>query len=67
MFVGTRGHLSQISPDTHMQVNGNQIVFCKSLKNLGIHFDNHLQFDIHINELSRKIYGTLMYVNRLER
>ena len=55
MFVGARGLLSQIPPYTRMQVNGNQYVLCKSFKNLDIHFDNHMQFDVHINELSRKI------------
>ena len=60
MFVGTRRFLSQIAPDTHMQVNGNQIVPCESLKIFGIHFHNHLQFDTQINELNRKIYGTII-------
>ena len=54
MFIGTKRLLSQIPPYTHIHVNWNQIVPCKSLKNLGIHFDNHLQCDAHINELSRK-------------
>ena len=61
MFVGTREFLSQISPDTNMQVNDNKIVPCKSF-----HFDNHMQFDTYINESSRKIYGTIMYINRLK-
>ncbi len=65
MFAGTRELLSQISPDTQMQVDKNLIIPSRSLNNLGIHFDNHMQFDTHINELSRKIYGTIMYINRL--
>ncbi len=67
MFIRTRGLLSQIPPDTHVQVDGDLIIPGRSLKNLGIHFGNHIQFDTHINELSSKIYGTIMcsYVNRL--
>ena len=42
MLFGIGGLLSQMSPDTHMQVNDNQIVPRKSLKNVGIHFDNHM-------------------------
>lgn len=36
-----------------------------TLKNLGVHFDNHLLFDTHITQMSRKVYGTLMYINRI--
>ena len=66
MFVGTRGFLSQIPADTHMKVNGNQIVPSKYSKNLGIFFDSNMQFNKHIDEISRKIFGTIMYVNRLK-
>ena len=59
MFVGTRGLLSQIHPDTLCK---SIEISCKFLKNLDIHFDN-----VHINELSRKIYRTIMYVNRLKK
>ena len=42
MFIGTRELLSLIPPNTHMQINHNQIVFCKSLKNLEFNFNNHI-------------------------
>ncbi len=65
LFVGTRGLLSQIPPDTYIHVDGNLIIPSRSLKNLGIHSDNHIQFDTDINTLNRKIYRTLMYINEL--
>ncbi len=65
MFIGTRGLLSKIPPNTHLKMNGNEIVPCSSLKNLGIYFDNHLLFDKHITEISEKVYGTIMQINRL--
>ena len=65
MFVGTRGLLSKIPPDTHLLVDGNTITPSTSLKNLGVHFDSHLLFDTHITEISKKVFGTIMYVNRL--
>ena len=66
MFIGTRGLLSQIPHDTRIQVDGTNIVPSNSLKNLGIHFDNYMQFDTHISEMSKKIFGTIMYINRIK-
>lgn len=65
MFIGTRGLLSKIPPDTHMLVDGNIITPSRSLKNLGVHFDSYLVFDIHITEIIKKIYGIIIYVNKL--
>ncbi len=65
MFIGTRGLLSKIPPDTHLKMDGNEITPCSSLKNLGIYFDNHLLFDTHFTEISKKVYGTIMKINRL--
>ncbi len=39
MFIGTRGLLSKIPPDTHTQVNGNTIVPGTCLKSLDVHVD----------------------------
>ncbi len=60
-----RGLLSKIPSDTHIKMDGNEIAPCSSLKNLGIYFDNHLLFDTHITEISKKVYGTIMQINRL--
>ncbi len=46
-------------------MDGNEIAPSSSLKNLGIYFDNHLLFDNHITEISKKVYGTIMQINRL--
>ena len=54
IFIGTRRLLSLIPPDTHLMVDGNAITPSTSVKNLGIHFDNHLLFDTHITELIKK-------------
>ena len=66
MFIGTRGLLLRIPPDTSVRIDGNVIPPSISLKNLGVYFDPHLLFDKHITEISKKIYGTLMYVNRIK-
>lgn len=66
MFVGSRNYISEIPPNTTLRVDGSEIVASKSLKNLGIHFDNYLNFDTHINEIRRKTLGTLIYINRIK-
>ncbi len=60
MFIGTRGLLSKIPPNTHVKVDGNVITPSTSLNNLGVHFDNHLMFYRHINEISKKVCGTIL-------
>lgn len=65
MFVGTRGLLSQIPPDTYMQVDENLLILSISLKSLGKHLNSHMQFDTHINKLNIKIYRTIMYIKKL--
>lgn len=66
MFVGSRNYISEIPQNTTLRVDGNEIVASRSLKNLGIHFDNYLSFDTHINEIRRKTLGTLIYINRIK-
>ncbi len=66
MLIGTRGLLSQIPTNIHIMADGNPIFPSSSIRNLGVHFDMHMKFDKHIQELNRKVYGLLMYVNRLK-
>lgn len=66
IFVGTRGLLAKIPEDTHLNVDGTQISPVKSVKNLGVYFDSNMLFDSHIDELSKRVYGILMYINRLK-
>ncbi len=65
MFVGSRGLLSRGSPDVKIQVDGKFITPCKSVKNLGTHFENFNIFGAHVTEMSKKIYGIVIYINRI--
>ena len=38
----------------------------KSVKNLGVHFDRYMTFESHIDEVHKKVMGTLIYLNRLK-
>ncbi len=64
MFIGSRTLLSKIPTDTVIHASETYIKPCNSLKNLGVYFDKHMLFDTHITELTKKAFGTLMYINR---
>lgn len=65
IFIGNRQLLSHTPPNTTVNVNGNVIHPSKHVKNLGVSLDSYLLFDVHINELKRKVMGVLMYVSRI--
>ena len=65
MFVGSRGYISKISPNTCLEVDGSEIAPSKTQKNLGINLDTYLTFENHVNNITRKNLGTLMYINRI--
>ncbi len=54
IFIGTRGHITQIPSDTSIKVDGATIVPSTSVKNLGIYLDNYMQFDTHIAHICKK-------------
>ncbi len=64
MFVGSKGVISQIPPNTCLQVDDTNILPSNSLKNLGIYFDSHMTFNTHVNKISKKILSTILYINR---
>ena len=66
MFVGSRGYISKIPPNTFLKVDGNEIASRDMLKNLGVNFDKYLTFEKHINNITRKSFGTLVYLNRIK-
>ncbi len=37
-----------------------------TLKNLGMHFDAHMTFDTHVSYISRKVFDTTVYINRIK-
>ncbi len=66
MFVGSRGLTSQIPGDTCIRLDNCSIVPTNSVKNLGIYFDAHMAFDTHVSYISRKVFGTIVYINRIK-
>ena len=66
IFIGSRQYISQIDVDISLNINGNIIQPLKTVKNLGVHFDQYMTFDKHIDKVYSKVMGTLIYLNRLK-
>lgn len=66
IFIGSRQYISRIPEDVKLNFNGSLIMPSKKVKNLGVYFDRYLLFDAHIDELYKKITGTLLYINRIK-
>lgn len=65
IFIGNRQLLSKIPPNTTINFNGNIIYPSKHVKTLGIYIDRYMLFDVHTNELNKKVIGILMYISRI--
>lgn len=65
MFVGSRQYISKIPKDLTIKFGNNFIVPSTCVKNLGVHMDQYLLYDIHINKITKKITGILFYLNRI--
>ncbi len=66
MFTGSRTLPFRIPSDIAVHAGDTRIHPCDSLNNLGEHFDKHTLFDTHITQVTKKAFGTLMYINRIK-
>ena len=66
IFIGSRQYISEIGDDIHINFNGNIIKPMKFVKNLGVYFDRYMSFETHIDEIYKKVMGTLIYLNRVK-
>ena len=66
MFIGSRQYIAQIPEDTVINFNGFAINKSESVKNLGVYYDQYMLFNYHVNEISKKINGTLIFLNRMK-
>ena len=66
IFIGTHQLIPRIPDNTTLSFCDTTIKPSSHVKNLGVHFDNYMLFDTHINEISNKITGTLFYINRVK-
>ena len=66
IFIGSRNNISKIPDDLRITFDGNQITPSHSVKNLGVHIDRYMAFDVHVNEMHKKVMGILIYLNRMK-
>lgn len=61
MIIGSKYHTSRINFDTigNVEIGGEKLEFCKSIKNLGVIFDENLNFQEHERNKLQKVYGVL--------
>ena len=66
MFIGTSQYLNMIPNNIKIKCGNEEIISSNQVKNLGLYMDKHMTFNIHIDEISRKVSGILMYLNRIK-
>ena len=66
IFIGNRQLINQIPNNTTIRSDTTSITPSKQVKNLGIYLDSHMTFETHIRELSKKVMGTLLLLNRVK-
>ena len=66
IFIGSRQLISLIPDDTKINFGETAIVPSHSVKNLGVYMDHFLLYDKHIDHITKKVNGILMYINRIK-
>ncbi len=66
IFIGKRQIIPKIPENTTLTLHNTTIQPSCQVKNLGVHFDNYMTFDVHISKINHKVMGTLMYINRVK-
>jgi len=69
MIIGSKHHTSRLNFDmiNDVVVGGEKLDFCKSIKNLGVIFDQNLNFQEHDKAKLQKVYGVLNRIRHTKR
>ena len=67
MFIGSRQYISEIGDEVQINFNGNIIKPLKTVKNLGVYFDQYMNFEYHVDDVCKKVMGTLVYLSRVKQ
>ena len=65
--VGTDHRLKIIAGVTSLSLNGFQIDFSHTVRNLGVHLDSSLTMETHVNKLCKTIYLELRRISHIRR
>ncbi len=66
IFLGTHQLIPRTPDNTTTTFRDTTIKPSSHVRNLGVYFDNYMNFDFHINEISTIITGTLVYITRVK-
>ena len=66
MFIGTTHYISRIGDNRVVKCEEEEIKISHYVKDLGLHMDRYMTFGHHIDELSRKVSGILMYLSKIK-
>ncbi len=62
IIIGTRHVLAQ-TPNITINLHNSIIQPVTHVINFGVHIDRYMKFEKHINEINRKVMGSLTFVN----
>jgi hypothetical protein len=67
MRIATQNTRARINLQTltPLTLNGTQLEFTDTVKNLGVFFDKHLVWDRHISIICQKVYGSLNSLQKI--
>ena len=65
IFLGSRQYIARIPENVNIKLGNTIITPSQKVKNLGVYMDCSLTFNAHIDELRKKVTGTLLYLNRV--
>ncbi len=66
LFVSTKPFIRWIPSDTTITFDNAHSTPSNHIKNLGIYMDCHMTFDVHIQEMHKKVIGILFFLNRIK-
>ncbi len=65
IFIGSRQLCSRIPEDVVVKFDRTNISPSTHVKNLGLYMDRYMSFETHVNEISKRVMGMLIYINRI--
>jgi len=65
LLIGSRQRLSNLSVFANIKINQFPVKHVLATKSLGVHIDENLTWECHINELSEKIASSFSVIKRI--
>ncbi len=65
IFTGSRKLCSRIPEDVVVNYDGTSISSSTHVMNLGLYMDRYMSFEAHVHEISKRVMGMLIYINRI--